>query len=624
MTEALPQTIWSMVELLGDHLWQSTLVAIVIGMLTLVLRQNHAEVRYRLWLAASLKFLVPFGMLTAIGRQFDWQSAAPIVTPNVMVAIEAVSQPFSQPASSAARDAAVSITVPGVPILPVALLFIWLCGLTAIVLHWFMQWRHITLLVRRASPVGEGPEVATLRRVEKMSGITRPVNLVVSDTSIEPGIFGIFRPVLLWPRGMSEHLDEAQVAAVMVHELAHVRRRDNLVAAVHSITQAVFWFHPLVWWVGTRLMDERERSCDQDVIRLGSEPQVYAESILKTCRFSVVGSAAWVSGVSGSDLKRRIEAIMCRETVRALNGWRKVLLLSVVITTVGAPLVAGIVSAPRLDAQSSPTPGTSPAFEIASVRENRSPEGFVQLGIEPGGRFMARNMPLRMLIRTAYQLQDAQLIGGPEWVSTNRFDVLAKGEGNVPLNFPGPGAPAGPLQLMLQSLLAERFSLRVHRERSELPIYAVLLARNDGKLGPQLRRTAVDCMATAAAGGRDTRSLAPAPGEHPHCGTRFVPGRITGGGLLMSQFAMSLSQSVQRIVVDRTGLTGYFDIDLKWTPQLMSQGGTPPGALPLPPVDPSGPSIFTAVQEQLGLKLEPTKSSVDVLVIDHVEPPTPD
>jgi uncharacterized protein (TIGR03435 family) len=130
-------------------------------------------------------------------------------------------------------------------------------------------------------------------------------------------------------------------------------------------------------------------------------------------------------------------------------------------------------------------------------------------------------------------------------------------------------------------------------------------------------------MAAAAAGGRDAKSLAPALGERPPCGTRLIPGQIAGGGLLISQLAVSLSLSVHRVVVDRTGLTGYFDVDLMWTPEHMSQGGGAPGAPP-PPIDPNRPSIFTAVQEQLGLKLDSTKGLVDVLVIDHVERPIPD
>ena len=118
------------------------------------------------------------------------------------------------------------------------------------------------------------------------------------------GVFGILSPVLLWPRRIAERLGDEQVEAILAHELSHVRRRDNLAAALHMIVQALFWFHPLVWWLGARLVDERERACDEEVIRLGSEPQVYAESILKTCEFYVESRLACVAGVTGSDLKQ--------------------------------------------------------------------------------------------------------------------------------------------------------------------------------------------------------------------------------------------------------------------------------------------------------------------------------
>jgi uncharacterized protein (TIGR03435 family) len=623
MIGALSNSAWSAVELLGDHLWQSTLVAIVIGMLTLVLRQNHPQVRYRLWLAASLKFLVPFGVLTAIGRQFEWRSGASIATSEVLVAIEAISQPFSQPSPGLAVPSPAPLTGPGWPILSIGFLFIWFCGVVVILARWSAQWRRMASLVRYASPVREGPEVEILRRLEKVSGVTRSVRMVASDASVEPGVFGIFRPVLIWPNGMGEHLDDEQTAAIMAHELSHVRRRDNLVAAVHVLTQAVFWFHPLVWWVGARLMDERERSCDQDVLRFGSEPQVYVESILKTCRFSLAGPAACVSGVTGSDLKKRIEAIMRHNANRALQGWKKLLLVTVIITTIGSPIVAGMLNAPQAGAQLPPASGTSPIFELASVRQSTSPEGFIQLGIQPDGRFTASNMPVRMLIRTAYQLQDAQLIGGPDWIGAERFDVMAKAGSNVSLDFPGFGGAGGALPLMLQELLAERFNLKVHRETRELPIYALLLAESDGKLGPGLRPAAVDCRTAMPAARARSLPILPQPGESQICGVRLAHGQLRGGSLLMSQFSMSLSPFVQRVVVDRTGLSGNFDLDLTWRPEQMARGGAVPDTQILP-IDPNAPSLFTAVRDQLGLKLDPTIGPVDVLVIDHVEPPIPD
>jgi uncharacterized protein (TIGR03435 family) len=293
----------------------------------------------------------------------------------------------------------------------------------------------------------------------------------------------------------------------------------------------------------------------------------------------------------------------------------------------------------------------APAFEVASIKPNKSGDGRISIGFQPGGRFSATGLPLRQLIAMAYgspgqPLPAFRIIGGPGWMNSDRFDIVAKSEGDVP---PGPD---GPLPLMLRALLADRFKLVVHTESRDLPIYTLVKARSDGKLGPQLRPAAVDCAAVAAARGR---GAAPPPGDpvgqargtdgrgapaplgrgglalgpdgQPACGTMIGPANITAGGQSIAQFASLLAGRVQRVVVDRTGLTGNFDIDLTWTPDQIPQGpggAPPPGAPPLPPIDPNGPSIFTAVQEQLGLKLESAKGPVDVFVIDRVEHPTED
>jgi uncharacterized protein (TIGR03435 family) len=260
---------------------------------------------------------------------------------------------------------------------------------------------------------------------------------------------------------------------------------------------------------------------------------------------------------------------------------------------------------------------------VASVKPNKSGDGRVMIGMQPGGRFTASNIPLRMLIRTAFQLQDFQIVGGPDWVRSDRFDITAKAEGDIP---PAPpGGPPGPMQLMLRALLAERFSLEAHNETRELPIYALVVARDDRRLGSRLRPAAADCQEMAAARARGgSPPGAPPPGERPQCGIRIGPGSMAVGGMPLSQFVTSLSGFVQRVVIDKTGLTGSFDLDLTWTPDQMPQGPPTPGAPPLPPIDPNGPSIFTAIEEQLGLKLDSQRGPVDVLVIDRVEQPTPD
>jgi uncharacterized protein (TIGR03435 family) len=294
-----------------------------------------------------------------------------------------------------------------------------------------------------------------------------------------------------------------------------------------------------------------------------------------------------------------------------------------------ASFAPGRGEGPQLHAQDA----GSPAFEVASVRPNKSGDGRVMMGFQPGGRYTATGITVRMLIQQAYRIQPFQLLGMPDWLASDRFDIIAKAEGDV-----APG-PDGPLPLMLRGLLEDRFKLAVHSETRELPIYVLVKARSDGRLGPQLNPAAVDC--AAARGGPAGRGAVPdafrgrggggpafGPGGRPPCGQLVGPANIAAGGVTMAQLATLLSGRVNRVVVDRTEMTGTFDLDLSWTPdqlpQQLSPGALPPGAPPLPPIDPNGPSIFTAVQEQLGLKLESSRGPVDVVVIDRVEPPTED
>jgi uncharacterized protein (TIGR03435 family) len=274
-------------------------------------------------------------------------------------------------------------------------------------------------------------------------------------------------------------------------------------------------------------------------------------------------------------------------------------------------------------------PAARPAFEVASVKPNRNGDGRVALAFQPGGRVTASNVGLRDLIRLAYQVQPFQIVGGPSWMDSERFDVAAKAPGDVPLTPIAPGGPPGTLQLMMQSLLAERFNLVAKSETREMPIYNLVLARADGKPGDKLQRASVDC-ATLGPRRGGPPPAPPDPSQRPMCGMRIGPGLLSAGGMTLLQFANAISPMLQRIVVDKTGLTGAFDFDLQWTPDAPQGGlaagpaGAPPGANAPPPFDPNGPTLSTALQEQLGLKLESARGAVPVLVIDAVEMPTPD
>ena len=158
--------------------------------------------------------------------------------------------------------------------LPALLVALWLCGFALVLLIWCVRWRKIYAALRNAEPLQEGREAEALRKLQRIAGTSTSIDLVLSRSSLEPGIFGITRPVLVWPEGISKHLKDAHLEAILAHEVWHVRRRDNLAAAVHMFVEALFWFHPLVWWLGARLVEERERACDEEVVELGGERHV--------------------------------------------------------------------------------------------------------------------------------------------------------------------------------------------------------------------------------------------------------------------------------------------------------------------------------------------------------------
>jgi uncharacterized protein (TIGR03435 family) len=303
---------------------------------------------------------------------------------------------------------------------------------------------------------------------------------------------------------------------------------------------------------------------------------------------------------------------------------------------------------------------SAPVPYVASVKRNNAGTGG-QIMIRPGN-ITVRGMPVRILMRQAYgQLQDFQLVGGPGWINSDRFDIELKIEDGVP--FTPQTVPT-----VLRQLLEDRFSIKTHKETRELPIFALVLARSDGKLGPNLTPSSPECVASMNARGRGTpdgrggpppdarggpppdgrggpppdgrggpppfdgrggpvRGIGPGPLSFDgpiQCGQRLGGfGRLRAGGNTMAQFANALSGTAQRVVIDKTGLTGYYDIALTFTPtqDQLPQGPAPPGAEP-PPIDPNGPSLFTAIQEQLGLRLQDQRGPVEVVVIDSIEQPS--
>jgi uncharacterized protein (TIGR03435 family) len=291
--------------------------------------------------------------------------------------------------------------------------------------------------------------------------------------------------------------------------------------------------------------------------------------------------------------------------MREINKW--------MWTGIGAVVVLALVSGAVQGQGKKPR-----AFEVASIKPN-TPDGSgaIRVGIQPqpGGRLTVTNANLRMLIRFAYNIDDAQVSGGPSWMDSDRYDITAKAEGNPSIN---------EQREMLQTLLAERFGLKFHRDSRELPVYALLPTRT----GAKLKEVTDDS---------GTSDRPAGPGNGPIGQRRGVAMMIGGttqiaGIMSMVQLSQALANLVGRKVVDKTGLEGNYDIKLEWTPQpgeIAGLRGLPAGVGAgrgdhdgPPPADPNGVSIFTAVQEQLGLRLESQKGPIDVLIIDSAVKPS--
>ncbi|HTW58216.1 MAG TPA: M56 family metallopeptidase [Terriglobales bacterium] len=587
---------------LADHLWQSTGFACVAALLTLTLRHNHARARYALWFAASLKFLVPFSWLVALGSHLAWWRSAP--ANSTLYFVEQIAQPFTRPAAGA-------IAAPAVPsphlthLLPALLAGVWLCGFLTVILVWCARWRRILAATTNSVPLRNGREVEALRRQEQITGIKQRVEMLLSRATLEPGIFGMARPVLIWPEGISRHLENAHLEAIVAHELWHVRRRDNLAATLHMLVEAVFWFHPLVWWLGSRLVDERERACDEEVLESGSERHIYAESILKVCEFCVGSPLACVSGVTGADLKKRMVHIMSEHVARKLDFSRKLLLAVAGFLAITVPIVFGLVHATpsRAQSQAESASAAVPAFESFSIKPSESSSStptyagtethMVRMMFGPDG-FVASNITLQALIQEAYGVQANQISGGPDWLNSATFDVQAKVDPSEKFNL-GPGPDHDKGERMLQAALANSTKLTLHNETKVLPVYALVVDTDGAKLQPSQS---------------SNQLIGPDGKPHQMFKVGFDLGngqvrQISAQGISADDLARQLSMQVGSAVLNQTGLKGLYDFNLHWTPDASQPSG----------------GIETALQQQLGLKLEPQTAPMPVLVIDHIEKP---
>jgi uncharacterized protein (TIGR03435 family) len=262
-----------------------------------------------------------------------------------------------------------------------------------------------------------------------------------------------------------------------------------------------------------------------------------------------------------------------------------------------------------LRAQGPVSPAPEPAFDVAAIKPAADPAAFSFSMVQPGGRYIGQNMSLRLLIKTAYGVHDSQIVGGPSWIDSARWDITAKAEG-----YTDASKFRDVARLMVRPLLADRFKMVLHHELRQVPVYALVLAKKDG-FGPNFRR---DDHCDPNAGDM----IQPAPGSPEPAGPMacgadgFRPAHLWARGMTLDYLLIGLGRtSIDRVVVDHTGLTGRFDWEVQWIPDDLRVDAAQ---------RPDGPSIFQAFRDQLGLKLESMNDRVDVLVIDRAEQPQTD
>lgn len=488
---------------------------------------------------------------------------------------------------------------------------LWLCGA---ILFWFrlagawwaagrMRSRHIRL----APPEWR----QTFSRLCARTGLSRPVRLLVSARVDVPMVVGCLRPVILVPLGALTGLPAEQIEALLLHELAHIARRDYLVNALQSLAEALLFYHPAVWWVSGHIRVEREMCCDDLAVTATGDAFTYAVALagLETCRPIHAGSAV---ASNGGSLQDRIARIL---------GQPQPELRSFSIAGVAAGGLLLSMTACVVLAQSA----DRPSYEVASVKPAPKGLSYSSLRTLPGGRLHAENLTVSDLIISAWRLQHFQITGGPAWIHDVGFNIEAKGDAN---------ATRPEMLKMLQPLLEDRFQLKFHRETRELPVYALTLQHGGEKL-PAPKEGG--CIKPDPAAPPSPPS-ASGPGSRPPCGSLnmwVVPAgmRLHGGDVPMSEIIRTLSTILGRPVLDRTAFTAHVDVDFIFKPDettegLMMSNGAVAGhretiAAAAGASGPTAaPNLPTALAEQLGLKLGSAKGPVEVIVIDQVEKPS--
>ncbi|HEY5759774.1 MAG TPA: M56 family metallopeptidase, partial [Steroidobacter sp.] len=275
-------------------------------------------------------------------------------------------------------------------------------GASALLLRWLSQWQAMRSMLASAPYLP----------------MDLPVPVRVTSAGLTPGVFGVFKPVLILPHAVMHELNASQMQTVLAHEMCHIRRRDNLTAAIHKVIEVFFWFHPLVWWIGANMLREREAACDESVIEDGHEQVVYAESLLHVCRLGVTARFAGVAASSGGDLKQRMTSILSPERASPLDQPRFMLLFLAAMAFCYGPVLAGVASGAARQAFD----GGRIVFDAITLTAS-APVWRHDAKFDPSGQLTLEHISLRNLIALAYP---ASHVNGDPELTNIYFNVDAR------------------------------------------------------------------------------------------------------------------------------------------------------------------------------------------------------